>query len=104
MRPSEYLALCWRDIDWDRGAISVVRTLHKNEGQWTFSDTKRVRGRRVVKLQMWVLNLLRNLKGRADEAGAACASVFADLIFATTRGEPIVDEYLFKKHFITILV
>jgi integrase len=25
MRPSEYLALCWRDIDWDRGTISVVK-------------------------------------------------------------------------------
>ena len=43
MRPSEYLAICWRDINWDRGTISVVRTLHKNEGQCTFSDTKRKR-------------------------------------------------------------
>jgi integrase len=61
--PSEYLALCWRDIDWHRGTISVVRTLNRNEGQWTFADTKRVRSRRVVKLQMWVLELLRKLKG-----------------------------------------
>ena len=38
-----YLALCWRHTDWDRGTISVVRTLHKNEGQCTFSDTKRKR-------------------------------------------------------------
>jgi integrase len=103
MRPSEYLALCWRDIDWGRGTISVVRTLHRNEGQWTFADTKRARSRRVVKLQLWVLDLLRKLKGRADEAGAACASVFADLIFTTTRGEPIAEEYLVKKHFKPIL-
>src|SRR5260370_5024000 len=103
MRPSEYLALRWRDIGWDCGTISVVRTLHKNEGQWTFSDTKRVRSRRVVKLQMWVLNLLRKLKGGADEAGAACASGFADLIFTTARGEPIVEEYLVKQHFKPIL-
>jgi integrase len=103
MRPSEYLALCWRDIDWDRGTISVVRTPHKNEGRWTFSDTKRVRSRRVVELQMWVLDLLRKLKGGADEAGAACDSVFADLIFSTTRGEPINEEYLVKKHFKPLL-
>ena len=103
MRPSEYLALCWRDIDWDRGTISVVRTLHRNEGQWIFADTKRVRSRRVVKLQMWVLDLLRKLKGRADEAGAACDSVFADLIFTTARGEPINEEYLVKKHFKPLL-
>jgi integrase len=103
MRPSEYLALCWRDINWNCGTISVVRTLRKDEGQWTFSDTKRVRSRRVVKLQMWVLNLLRKLKGGADEAGAACASEFADLIFTTTRGEPINEEYLVKKHFKPLL-
>lgn len=103
MRPSEYLALCWRDINWDRGTISVVRTLHKNEGQWTFSDTKRVRSRRVVKLQMWVLDLLQKLKGGADEAGAARDSEFADLIFSTTRGEPINEDYLVKKYFKPLL-
>jgi integrase len=92
MRPSEYLALSWRDIDWDRGTISVVRTLHKNEGQGTFADTKRVRSRRIVKLQMWVLDLLRKLKAGADEAEATCDSVFADLIFTTTRGgEPLQE-------------
>ena len=103
MRPSEYLALCWRDIDWDRGTISVVRTLHRNEGQWTFADTKRVRSRRVVKLQMWVLDLLRKLKGGVGETEAACDSVFADLIFTTTRGEPTSEEYLVKKHFKPLL-
>jgi integrase len=103
MRPSEYLALCWRDIDWDRGTISVVRTLHRNEGQWTFADTKRVRSRRVVKLQMWVLDLLRKLKGGVGEAEAACDSVFADLIFTTTRGAPTSEEYLVKKHFKPLL-
>jgi integrase len=103
MRPSEYLALCWRDIDWDRGTISVVRTLHRNEGQWTFSDTKRLRSRRIVKLQVWVLGLLRKLKPRADEGGPTCDSRLADLIFTTARGKPINEEYLVKKHFKPIL-
>jgi integrase len=103
MRPSEYLALCWRDIDWGRGTINVVRTLHRNEGQWTFSDTKRVRSRRVVKLQVWVLDLFRKLNRRADEVGPTCDSRFADLIFTAARGEPINEEYLVKKHFKPIL-
>jgi integrase len=103
MRPSEYLALCWRDIDGDRGTISVVRTLHKNEGQWIFGDAKRVRSRRVVKLQVWVLDLLRKLKGGADEAGPVRDSAFADLIFTTVHGEPINQEYLVKKHFKPLL-
>jgi len=32
MRPSEYLGLCSRDIDWDRGTVSIVRTIHKHQG------------------------------------------------------------------------
>ncbi len=52
---------------------------------------------------MWVLDLLRKLKSRPDEAGAACDSVFADLIFTTARGEPINEEYLVKKHFKPLL-
>ena len=102
MRPSEYLGLCWRDIDWDRGTVSIVRTIHKHEGQWIFADTKRVRSRRIVKMQTWVLELLKKLRNIADEA-AACASEFADLIFTTARGEPINEEYLVKKHFKPLL-
>jgi integrase len=105
MRPSEYLALRWQDIDWERGTVSVVRTLHKNEGQWAFADTKRVRSRRVVKLQEWVLRLLLKLKGKTKEAGVESLhdSVFSDLIFTTPRGEPINEEYLVRKHFKPIL-
>jgi integrase len=103
MRPSEYLSLCWRDIDWDRGTISVVRTLHKNQGQWSFADTKRVRSRRVVKLQTWVIELLRKLKGSTEKSEPACDSVFADLIFTTADGEPINEKYLVKKHFKPLL-
>ena len=103
MRPSEYLALSWRDIDWDRGTVSIVRSLHRHEGQWTFADTRRVRSRRVVKLQTWVLELLRKLKVEADADGETCDSAFADLIFTAARGEPINEEYLVKKHFKPLL-
>lgn len=103
MRPSEYLALSWRDIDWDRGTVSIVRSLHKHEGQWIFADTKRVRSRRIVKLQTWVLELLRKLKGEDDAGGKTCDSAFAGLIFTTPSGEPINEEYLVKKHFKPLL-
>jgi integrase len=52
---------------------------------------------------MWVLDLLRKLKGGVGETEAACNSVFADLIFTTTRGEPTSEEYLVKKHFKPLL-
>jgi integrase len=102
MRPSEYLGLCWRDIDWDRETVSIVRTIHKHEGQWIFADTKRARSRRIVKLQTRVHELLRKLRSRTDKA-ATCASAFPDLIFTTAHGAPINEEYLVKKHFRPLL-
>jgi integrase len=58
-RPSEYLALKWQDIDWQRGTASIVRTLERaSGGGWRFAETKRPRSRRIIKLQEWVLELL----------------------------------------------
>ena|ERR1700678_1227956 len=51
MRPSEYLALKWSDIDWQGGAASVSRTIQTSSNAWTFYHTKRKRSRRSVKLQ-----------------------------------------------------
>jgi len=65
MRPSEYLALKWQDIDWDRGTVSVVRTLERVAGLWQFAETKRNRSRRIIKLQDWVLETLKNLQAIA---------------------------------------
>ena len=40
MRSSEYLALKWSDIDWQRGAVSVSRTIQVTGAGWAFDDTK----------------------------------------------------------------
>lgn len=102
MRPSEYLALRWQDVDWEHGTVSVVRTLQRHDGQWRFAETKRVRSRRVVKLQRWVLNLLRKMNiYEAPERTRDDA--FSDLIFSTPLGDPINEDYLVKKHFKPIL-
>jgi integrase len=66
MRPSEYLALKWSDIDWQRGAASVCRTIQTSGSVWTFYDTKRKRSRRVVKLQNFVLAALQDLSNQRE--------------------------------------
>lgn len=88
MRPSEYLALKWPDIDWERGTVGVVRTLEKMKGSWRFADTKRDRSRRVVKLQEWILETLRALHARGRRSECDTPEV-ADLIFTTSAGRPI---------------
>ena len=100
MRPSEYLGLKWQDIDWARQTVSVVRSIRRLNGKWCFSDTKRLRSRRPIKLQSWIVSLLHDL----------CTKVSAQdlypearpLIFRTPSGQPISADYL-AQHFRSIL-
>jgi len=89
MRPSEYLALKWSDIDWHRGAASVCRTIQHSKAGFLFDDTKRKRSRRVVKLQDFVqqaLDSLRNSQLHAKEGGCQAEP---DLIFRSRTDSPL---------------
>jgi integrase len=88
MRPSEYLALNWPDFDLARGTVSVSKTLEWRKGGWRFEDTKRERSRRMIKLQSWVLALLRRLEIEARTAGVGSA----------ISSSPLTAEVQFRKH------
>jgi integrase len=98
MRPSEYLGLRWQDIDWARETVSVVRSLRRLDGRWCFCDTKRSRSRRPIKLQRWIVALLRDLQPTAQPQDLDTH----DLVFRTPSGQPINSDYL-AKHFRSIL-
>jgi integrase len=102
MRPSEYLALKWSDIDLQRGAASVSRTIQVSGSAWTFDDTKRKRSRRVVKLQSFVLAALQALrkKQRAEGEGNCCPA--NELIFVTESGMPLRQKVV-KREFRKLL-
>jgi integrase len=104
MRPNEYLAIKWPDIDWQRETVSVTRTLHRRDGRWEFDGTKGRRGRRVIKLQKWVLELVYNLKqARAQrETNADIWPEAQDLVFTTAAGSPI-NENTLRRHFKSLL-
>ncbi|MFY9936157.1 MAG: tyrosine-type recombinase/integrase [Silvibacterium sp.] len=85
IRPSEYLALTWTDFDLERGTVSVSKTLELRIGAWCFEDTKRERSRRMIKLQNWVLALLRRLEERSKPAERKPG----DLVFTSNLGRPI---------------
>jgi integrase len=95
MRPSEYLALKWQDLDWTRQTASVVRSVRRLDGRWCFSDTKRSRSRRPIRLQSWIVTLLRNLRTKASEQDLYPEA--HDLVFRTQLGQPISADYLAKK-------
>ena len=100
MRPSEYLGLKWQDIDWTRQTVSVVRSVRRLDGRWCFCDTKRSRSRRPIKLQRWIVALLRDLQTRAS-ANNLCPEADG-LVFKTASGRPINADYL-ARHFRSIL-
>jgi integrase len=101
MRPSEYLALTWVDIDLVRGTVSVSRTLEWEKGGWQFADTKRSRSRRVIKLQAWVIALLekhrQSVDGRDDDNPAR------NLVFVAKCGKPIRESKFARRHFKPLL-
>jgi integrase len=96
MRPSEYLGLTWNDFDLDRGTVSISRTLEWRKGGGHFADTKRSRSRRVVKLQGWVIALLREHLSR--ERGCR-----EDLVFRAKRGGPVRESRFVQCYFKPLL-
>lgn len=98
MRPSEYLALTWNDIDLDRGTVSVARSLEWRKGGWQFADTKRPRSRRVVKLQAWVASTLREQRAKGQERSGDA------LVFRAKRGGPIRESYFVQRYFKPLLM
>lgn len=97
MRPSEYLGLKWQDIDWDRGTVSVVRTLERSAGGWRFAETKRARSRRIIKFQDWVLETLKNLEPRTIRRSGCSRPDNSELVFTSPAGRPIYSDKLAKK-------
>jgi integrase len=95
-RPSEYLGVRWDDINWDCGTVAIVRTLVRAKGNWRFADTKRSRSRRVIKLQTWVLKILKDLRARTQTCGCSWPGA-ADLVFWTPTGRPIHADKLAKR-------
>jgi integrase len=102
MRPSEYLALKWSDIDWQRGAASVSRTIQVSGSAWAFDDTKRKRSRRVVKLQSFVLDALHALEEKQRAAGEGNCSSANELIFVSETWTPL-KQRMVKREFRMLL-
>ena len=105
-RPSEYLALRWPYLDETRGTIRITRTLEwLVGGGWVFSDTKRPRSRRTIKLQTFVLQALKRHKlvQKKSKTDAGDRWTDNDLMFTTRSGGPLDERNLAQQDFVRIL-
>jgi len=70
MRTGEVCALCWNNIDLDRGIIKIVDNVYDkpkdNKGRWYLGTTKTQTGTRQVHISKTLLSALQNYKNKQD--------------------------------------
>jgi integrase len=100
LRPTEYLALRWRDVDLDAGGLRVTQNVHRirqdeateHAGQqvwgFRFGPAKTHRSKRPVSMPAIVVELLRAHRTLQAAARAQAGAVWVDLVFTDPRGYP----------------
>lgn len=105
MRPEEYLALQWSDVDFERATAQVRRALVRHKKGWSFEEPKTARSRRTVYLPAPLMQRLAAHKRRQAEArlklGAAWQAI--DLVFCSEEGTPLSIPNITYRYFRPIL-
>jgi integrase len=96
MRRGELLALRWQDVDLDRAALAVRRTVTSaGNGGWGFGEAKTAAGRCSVALPASCVAALRALRARQLERRLLLGPAWVDLVFergdGTTRSPTGLD-------------
>jgi integrase len=106
-RPSELLALQWKDVDFEQGIVTIQRTLDYPEygREFKFIEPKTSRSRRSIKISGTNLNNLRDHKRlQAEERLKAGPNWKAyDLVFCTHEGKPLQRRNVLRRHFRPVL-
>lgn len=102
MRPGEYEALQWKDLDFRNGTITVRRSLNNKR---EIQETKTAKSRRSIQMIPALSQALTEHKRRQAEDRLASTEEYEDndLVFATARGEPLHHRNLVRRHFKRIL-
>jgi integrase len=106
MRPEEYLGLQWKDIDLERGSVSVRRALvWRKGGGFDLGEPKTRGSRRNVPLSESLIAKLRTHRSRQLESRLKLGAAYSqlDLVFATDIGTPIHYRNLTNRHYVKIL-
>src|SRR5690242_10058445 len=70
LRPSEYLGLQWKDINFDTGVLTVQRTLTwKRDGTWYFGEPKTRQSRRSIPFLILSSSSSTGIKERKRKKG-----------------------------------
>jgi integrase len=102
MRPEEYLALKWKDVDLAKGTATIQRALiWRKGGGWYYDSPKTSQSRRTVRLPASIVKQLAAYKIRQAEHRLKLGAEYEnnDLVFATDFGTHIRSQNLSQRHF-----
>ena len=106
MRPEEYLALKWSDLDLEARIATVTRTVvWRKGGGWYFGEPKTARSRRTVTFPEPLAKLLRTHRAKQNEIRLKLGTAYApeNLVFGTVEGTPLNIRNLTQRHFKPLL-
>jgi len=105
MRPEEYLALQWKDVDFERSTVQVRRALVRHKKSWSFEEPKTARSRRTIFLPAALLQRLAAHKRTQAEARMKLGAAWQvlDLVFCGEGGVPLSIPNLTYRYFRPVL-
>jgi integrase len=105
MRPEEYLALQWADIDFKRGTAQIQRALVRHKKSVSFEEPKTARSRRTVYLSEQLMKKLATHKRKQAVKKLKFKGTWGpfDLVFCSVEGTPHSIPNLTYRYFRPIL-
>jgi integrase len=108
MRPEEYLALKWSDLDFDKATVTVQRTLIRSKakgGGWYFDKPKTKTSRRLIPMSENVFAKLRSHRTAQLSQMMLLGTEYErhDLVFANEFGRPLDLKNIRSRNFARIL-
>lgn len=94
MRPEEYLALQWKDIDFEQSTATVNRAVIRlPKTGWYFSEPKTKSSRRTIPLPVTLLQELRGHRQTQREERLRTGPAWNDhdLVFPSELGTPVTN-------------
>ncbi|MEQ1642213.1 MAG: site-specific integrase, partial [Pyrinomonadaceae bacterium] len=90
MRPEEFLALQWDDLDFERCTAQVNRALVRHRGTWSFEKPKTAKSRRIITLSEPLIKKLKIHKRQQNEIRLKNGLHWENnnLVFCTDLGTP----------------
>ena len=108
MRPEEYLALQWSDLDFQKCSATVQRVIvwERWTKDWQFAEPKTPKSRRTIPLPPYLMQKLLEHKRKQGAFRLKLGEKYKNynLVFASDAGTPISLRNLERRHFKPILV